>query len=187
MNVKLQSWTQGSYTQNRRKHWLMFHRILSCIWCYSILSLITQQNWVYTYWTFRGIKLSILKPHQKNKTSIQNNIAWRNDTKNLNKEWSEVLCCSKNNYLNPQGMGNNWLGFFRKSSGITLDHKPNTTTTCCCIKSHHCSGIHYSSNMDTERGKSRMRLWNLHRKKYLKASRTLVILFLDVSATVLPA
>lgn len=24
--------------------------------------------------------------------------------------------------------------FFRKSSGITLDHKLNITTTCCCIK-----------------------------------------------------
>jgi len=23
--------------------------------------------------------------------------------------------------------------FFRKPSGIILDHKPNITTTCCCI------------------------------------------------------
>lgn len=35
--------------------------------------------------------------------------------------------------------------FFRKSSGIRLDHKPNITTTRCCIKSHHYNGMHKCS------------------------------------------
>lgn len=60
-------------------------------------------------WSIYLLNVQRHKVKQIKTVSIQNNIAWRNDTKNFNKEWSEAVCCSKNNYLNPQRMRNNWL------------------------------------------------------------------------------
>lgn len=65
--------------------------------------------------------------------------------KNLNKEWSEALLLQQEQLSEPTENGEQLIReqFFRKSSRIILDHKPNITTTC--IKSHHYNGMHKCS------------------------------------------